>query len=794
MRYLIGLMRSLCLVVASRWGVYVLMILGLSMAYATALTITLYVRDEFTYDRFLNDTERLYLLSSRYGPVGQPLITSDVAPAGMARWIGRERGDIEAVSRLVPVEWPLSSDRRSVKERFYWADENIFDLLKLPVLKGDLNGALSKPGTIVMTERMARAYFGHADVVGSYLFSKGGMPFEVKAILQDFPSNTHLDREIFVSGKADYTMLSVLDGNPKYLWPTSYTYIRLRPATSVATVERHLLALSHAHWQGPNNIPVGFRLIRLTDLHFQPQGDGQMKPRGHLNSVYTMMVVALAVLLLSGINCAGLILAESHERGREMALYASLGATRWRQMSYILREALTVNLISAGIGLALLERLLPLINTELGIRLELWKSPVLELGAIGTVALLMGAMCGAYPAARITRFVLGGTQDKRGGLSSDRWRGWVTAQLVLVITLLIITHTMARQWDYATRDALNFNGDDVVMIRLIDDNDINRDFSTQIRYIEGVDAVAESFGIPTTTFVRPGWIRKSDGGLVSFMRNSVHPDFFRVYQVPILVGENLKGTFRDPENPRDILINEAAVRALGYGSPQQALGQTIEYETDRTRFRSRIIGIVPDLRFSTVYEPSHPMIFDSFSKYFTQVNVRLTEDNQNRTLARIDALWADVAAGSVPIERISYREYQQIQYHDMQQQVRTFGLVSMVAMLLSILGLSGLSIFLTRHQLREVAIRRALGARFRDIFLMRLYPFVVPLILANLIAAGLAWVILELWLGSFVAHVPLSAISFLVSGIMASGIALATLSVHAAMTIRRLPMRMLRYE
>lgn len=793
MRGFIVLIRSFCLVVASRWGVYVLMILGLCMAYATAMTISLYVRDEFTYDRFLNDTERLYLLSGRYGPVGQPLITSDVAPAGMARWIGHERGDIEAVSRLVPVEWPLSSDRRSVKERFYWADENIFDLLKLPVLKGDLNRALSKPGTIVMTERMARAYFGHADVVGSYLFSKGGMPLEVKAILQDFPSNTHLDREIFVSGKADYTMLSVLDGNPKYLWPTSYTYIRLRPATSVTMVERNLLELSRTHWQGPNNIPVGFRLIPLTDLHFQPQGDGQMKPRGHLNSVYTMMVVAVAVLLLAGINCAGLILAEAHERGREMALYASLGATRWRQMSYILREALVVNLMSAGMGLALVERVLPLINAELGIRLALWKSPVLELGGIAAAALFMGAMCGAYPAARITRFVISGAQDKSGGLSSDRWRGWVTAQLVLVITLLIITHTMARQWDYATRDALNFNGDDVVMVRF-DEKEISRAFSTQIRYLEGVDVVAESFGIPTTTFVRPGWIRKPDGSLVSFMRNSVHPDFFSVYQVPILAGENLRGTFRDPENPRDILINEAAVRALGYDSLQQALGQTIEYETDRTRFRSRIIGVVPNLRFSTVYEPSHPMIFDNFSKYFTQVNVRLTPENQSRTLARIDALWAEVAGGSVPVERIFYQEYQQEQYHDMNQQVRTFGLVSAVAMLLSILGLSGLSIFLTRHQMREVAIRRALGARFREIFLLRLYPFILPLILANLIAGGLAWVILEIWLESFAARVDLSAASFLISGVLASGIALATLSAHVALTIRRAPMRILRQE
>jgi|GEM_PF-3981806 len=793
MRDMITLIRSLCLVVASRWGVYVLMILGLSMAYATALSITLYVRDEFTYDRFLGNTERLYLVSARYGPEGQPLISSDVTPGGIARWVRDETdGDIEAIARLVPVEWPLRSDHRSVKERFYWADEAIFDLLQLPVRSGDLHSALSKPGSVVMTERMARLYFGHTDVTGARMFSKGGLSLEVTAVLQDFPANTHLEREIFISGNAEYAMLSILDHNPDYLWPIAYSYVRLRPGVSADVAARHLSDLSRSRWQGPNNLPVGFRLIPVTDLHFQPQSDGQMKPRGHLNSVRTLMAVAVAVLVLAGINCTGLILAESHERGREMALYASLGATRWRQMTYILREALTVNLLSAGIGLAALERLLPLINAGLGIRLTLWQAPLLVLGVTAAAALVMGVLCGLYPAARITRQAAEGRRS--GTASPQRWRGWVTAQLVLVIGLLIVTHSMARQWHYATREAPQFNGDDVLMVRLIDEAGVNRRFEAQVRTVEGVEAVAESFGVPTTAFVRPGWIRKADGHLVSFLRNSVHPDFFRVFQVPVLAGQNLSGTFLEPENPRDILINLAAVRALGYDSPQAALGQSIDYETDRTRFRSRIIGVVPDIRFATVYEPAQPMVFDNFSKYFTQVNIRLTPENRNRTLGRIDALWASAAEGRMPVERIFYREYQQNQYHDLQQQVRTFALVSAVAMCLSILGLSGLSIFLTRHQRREVAIRRALGARFREIFLLRLRPFVVPLIVANLMAWGLAWGVLKVWLEAFDAHVPVSGLSFALASLVATGIALLTLAIHAALTIRRTPMRVLRHE
>lgn len=788
---------NLLRLIASRWGVYLLMGLGLAMGFAAATVVALYVHDEMTYDRFIPDGEQVFLVSANYGPQGKPLVASDVTPAGVARWLKADAAAIDQVARLNPVEWPMRSPRRYVKERFYWADPNFFDVVKLPVLYGDLKTALRAPGSVVLTERMARAYFGRADAIGQPLATKDGAPLHVTAVLRDFPGNTHLDREIFVSGRTDYAMLMIFDRNPEFLWPSCYTYATLKPGVASKGVGDTLFNLSRYHWQGPNNLPEGFEFVRLVDLHLQPQADGQMKPRGHLNIILTLCVVAVAILALAAINVSGLVLAETNERGYDMAIRTALGARRQDLITHVLAETVSVSLIGALISVAVVERLLPGLNGALDLDLRLWDHPVVLVASLAASALILGVWSGLYPALVVsapyaTRAFMAG----RSGafLSSDRWMGWVIAQLALVIVLLISSHTMYRQWAYATGDALNFRGQDVLMVRYSDNAAANAAFSRNVRSIAGVISAAESFGVPTTDFVRPGWVNRPDGTLVALTRNSVHPDYFKVFDIPLLAGRNLSGTFLTPETPAEVLINEATVTALGYASPHEALGREIVYDTDRTTMRSRIVGVVPDVRFATVYEPVGPMIFDNFSKYFTQINLRIDGGKAGAALKAIDELWRRDTAGAVPVERRFFDDYLLGQYHDLHQQLRVFNLMSAVAITLSVLGLTGLSVFLTRHQVREMAIRRALGATFTDIFLQRVTPFLRPLAIANLIAWPLAWLVLDVWLKAFAAHVQMSWVSFIGAGAITVVVALATIAFHSAATAGKVPIQILRQE
>ncbi len=769
--------------VAARWAVYLLMVAGLALAYCAVVIIGLYVRDELTYDQSIPGADQVYLVAPKYGPPGRPLIDSDRSPAGLGRWIRTDLPEAAAVARLDTQEWRVTSVRRSVKERFYWADPNIFAVLKLGVLRGDAATALNAPDSLVMTRRMAIAYFGRDDVVGRTLLVNGLHTFRVTAVLKDLPPNIHLDREIFASGTNPYGKLWAYDHDWGLLWPNAYTYVAFRPGTDVAAIPAKLQAISQAHWQGPNNLPDGFALILLSRLHFQPHGDGELKPRGHLDFVVALTGVAAAILALAGINFSGLILAERNERTAEMALHSALGARRIDLVGLVLREALIVNAVSAWLGLVAAEHLLPSLNAKLDLQLSLWRDPAGVFAATVLAVAVMALAGGLVPALIVSATGRARKTARRtDAVASMRWRGWVIAQLTLVIVLLIASHTMSRQWHFATKDALGFDAGNVVMVRLNDVAEVSVAFDRDIRSVPGVEAAAASWGAPTNDFVRPAWVTVPGRPLIALTRNSVHPDFFKVYGIRLLAGRNLHGTFVVPETPPEILVNLAAVRALGFGSPQAAIGQTLDYGTDRTRMRSVIVGVVPDVRVSTVYQPIQPMIFDNFAKYFTQINIRVAPGRTAATLARIDALWNRDAAGTVPVERRFFDDYLLQQYRYLHQQMLAFYIVSGVAITLSVLGLTGLSIFLARNQLREMAIRKALGATFRDLFVERMTPFIAPLLLTNLLAWPIAWLCLQAWLGSFADHIAPSLSSFVGAGLLAVGFSWATIAVHAATT------------
>lgn len=779
--------------VARRWGVYALMMAGTGLALTLTLIVGLFIHSELSFDRFIRGSDRVYLVSALYGLENKPLVGSDITPAGVARWMRADMAEARQVTRLSPVEWPLSTPRRIARERFFWADPNLFEVLDLPAVAGDLKTALRAPDSIVMTQRMARAYFGEQDPLGRSLTTRDNRRLRVTAILRDFPANTHLDRELFVSGGYPYSVLSLHDANPTYLWSICYTYVKLRSDVRPEAVARQLTRLTHQNWQGPNNIPVSYELIALKDLHLHERGDLQMKARGHVDTLLALALVAVVILLIACANYAGLVLAETDERGAEMALLSALGAGRAHLLATVLRESLIVHLLSLLLALALTERLLPHLNHSLNLDLRLWSAPPGLMGLMLLLTVALALLSALLPAIIVTA----PSPVRRARMRTrppQRWQGWVIAQFTLVISLLIAAQVVSRQWDYALDSAPGFDGQHVAIVDLSDNPWINRAFLNEIRQLKGVDSVAQAFGAPTSNFVRPALVRGKDGRLLSFTRTSVSPEFLGVYGIPLRAGRNLDHTFSEVVAPKDILINETAVRALGFASPREALGQVLGYETDRTHMQSRIIGVVPDIRFSTVHYATPPMMIDGFDRFFTHFSIRVKPGNEAETLRQIDQIWLRHTGGTEPIERQGFRDYLRSQYHDLHQQVAVSRLVAGVAILLSALGLMGLCVFLTRHQSRELAIRKALGAHFGDLLLYRIRPFLLPLLIANIAAWPLAGLVLQQWLETFAAHVTLTPLPFVLASLATSASALGAILLHAVWSNRRVRTALLRQD
>ncbi len=768
-------LRHVCASLTRYWGLSLLNITGLAIAFAATVIIAAYVRDELSYDRFLPDAGRTFLLTVDYGAPGKPLVSSDKSPAGMAHWL-QANPVIEGVARLHDAESPILSDHHEALEHYYFADKNIFSVLRLKAIHGDLTTALSGFSNVVITRNKALRYFGRDDVVGQTLVMDD-VELTVTAVLADYPPNANLEREIFVSNRGGYSMLTTLDANPDWLWDSSYTYVRLKPGASLGP--NALESLARRNWKGEFNRPTAWELVALPDLHFRPQADSQMKPRGHLDSVSGMAFMACLILTLATANVAGLMSAQIRERSAEMAVRRALGAQRHHLLFQVMAEAAATNLVALIAGLALAERLLPYINAQLDLRLALWSSPVF-LAVVAAVVVMVGTTGTLYAAMKLSvvsrqELPAGQANETRAYLGR---MGWITVQFVLLVILLVSAHTVQRQWQFAMGGALNFNADRVVMITVDAEKGQDPAFKSHLLAMPGVEGATYSRFVPIYRNIRPGWFSTPSGQVLQFTRESVDADFFRLFGVRILAGRGLSQVYASDTPPKDVVINETAATAFGYKSPQDAIGRSITYTADAKQVTSSIVGVVSDMRTATVREPLAPMMFDSQSKYFTVLSVRVAPAGQEQTLAAIDQQWRRDFPQAGPIERRFFSTYLLGQYRDMLQQWRVFGLLSAVGICLNVLGLSGLSIYLARVRLREMAIRNALGARLADIFKLRIQPFIKPLIIANLAAAILSWLLMSWWLSSFKAHVDLSPLSFAGAIGLTVLITLLTLTTH----------------
>ena len=763
------------------WGLSLLNAAGLAIGFAAAIIIALYIRDELSFDRFVPGADKVLMVTSVYSAPDSPVVSNDKSPAGVAAWLRGNAPAVEAAARLVPGEWPMRSPRFQAVEPYYWADPNLFDLLRLKAVAGDLKAALAKPFTAVVTQKVAQRYFGRDDVVGQTLFINGDSPVTITAVLADLPANNSLGREIFLSGPSNYGMLAVLDRNPGWQWASSYTFVRLRPGTRLdGHTVQHIVA---QHWANTFNLPTGFRLSPLSDLHFQPEADSQIAPRGHRDTVIAMAGVAGLILVLAAVNFAGLMSAQIDERRAEMSIRRSLGAQRHHLFFQLFMETTVISALSVVAGLALVERVLPLVNPVLGLQLSLWTSPPFAAGC-AAVAALTGIAGGIYPSLVLSS-VPASPAREAGETSRGAYLGrvgWIAVQFSLLITILVAAQTVYRQWLFVTGPALNFDAARVIQIDVFANSGLEDSFRQHILTLSGVEDAAYSRFVPEERDTRPGWAMSPSGRRIQFNRETVDTHFFHMFGVRLLAGRNFSGVYNANHAPDEIILSRATARALGYRTPAAAVGRVLDYEGDHTHLRATIIGVVDDMRLDTAREPLRPTIFDNQAYFFTRLNVKLRPGSEDSTLAAIDETWKHDYPKVNPITRRFYADYLGGLYHDMIQQWWAFGLLSVVGACISTLGLIGLSVYLARTRAREIAIRNALGARLWDIFLLRIEPFVKPLLIANAVAGVTAWALMSWWLRSFSAHVGLDPLSFAGAGALTVLIAIVTLLVHAAST------------
>ena len=805
---------------------------GLAVGFAAAILIGLFVRDEFSYDRWIPGHEQVYRVSQILIPPGggRPQ-SADPTRADIAGLLKLEAPQIQSIARIAP-DQPIfrRGDVTAVERDVFWADPATFSVLPLPVIAGDLKTALQRPDGIVLTRRLARKYFGRDAPIGGTLelnpawgpgpsasdtaLFNSPHPMRVMAVLEDLPSNTHLKAEAFASGRAAFSKLSMLDRGPSNPFgQAAYTYMRLRPGASGEAVRAALPGLVARHVPlGPLQ-GSGFALVltAIADIHLGPGSNLAMKPVGQKAVIATIAVVGLLIVLTAVINFLTLMTSRAARRAVEVGVRKAVGARRRDLIVQFLGEALIQVAVSMLLAVALTELLLPTLNAFLHRTIQFD-----YLGAPGVSAAIVGAtlgialLAGLYPATVLSSYrpalALKGEAQTSG--SGQLRQGLVVIQFAILIGLIIASATLYRQTAFALNQALRFQGERVLWIKAPCTTLLHE----RVLSVPGVHAAACSGGPSLSADEGAPTVGSGrDGRTVQLQMAPVGFGLFEFYGVRPLAGRlfapryGTDGLLLQPTttgNP-SVILNESAVRALGFASPRRAIEASVDWSrlvmspmnppTLLPKLPSRIVGVVPDFSLGSVRTPIQPLLYYVDPSLLFTLSAKIDGRNMPQSLRGLDRLW--VAMGNTrPMQRQFLDQATRDLYDDVITQGDVIAACAGLAIFIACLGMFALAAFTTERRTKEIGVRKAMGASTFDVVRLLLWQFTLPVLWATLIAWPAAWWAMNTWLHGFAYRVDLPPWLFLTATAAAVAIAWATVSTHAFLVARAKPVLALRYE
>ena len=821
--YLLAAWRS-----ARRDSFYALLnVLGLGLGFAAAILIGLFVRDELSYDRFLPGYQDVYRAQLTYTESGGRAQTMPVMPERVAGELKLDFPEVVAATRMVGQSMALRHGDVEAIEDVQVADPNIFSVLGFPLISGDPATALAEPDTIVLTRRLAEKYFGTIDCVGETLDLNRTHPVRVTAIAEDPPSDTNEPFTALLSGKSSYSRLATQDLQPREpkgeLRNSTATFLRLKPGTAPEALAGRFPAWVFAHYpNATGERPLFVLFLRpIADLHLYPANPDTREPNDAADTLYAVAATGLLILMLAAVNFVNLVTARATRRALEVGVRKAMGGMRRQLMLQFMGESVAYALAGLLLGMALAELCVPTLNAFLdrSIVFDYWRHPLLALAPIVT-AVLLGLVAGLYPAAVLSSFPPAMVLKARSGGSVGGGRlrlALVVFQFTVTIGLVIATTVIYRQNLFATSQALRFDKDLILTIDLTGlpwhdtaDGIGEREagpveaLHNQLAAIPGVKAVAASFVVPQSTdnismdFNRPGQGGKQ---AVSLRQISVDYGFFDVYGLRIVAGRDFARDRAEDRTASDdrarmssAVINETATRDLGFSSPEAALGQEIVSDDPGfPELHNRIIGVVPDFPINSIRQPVPPTAFTVDSGLYKVFSLKLSGRDLPETLQAIDTTWRDFVADR-PINRSFVDERIDLLYRDITRSGRLFASFAGFAAAIGCLGLVGLSAYTAERRTKEIGIRKALGASTFEVTRLLIWQFVKPVLVANAIAWPVAWWFMRRWLDGFAYRIELEPTPFLIAGLGALAIAVATTAFHAVQVARSRPVLALRYE
>jgi putative ABC transport system permease protein len=797
-------------------------IIGLSVAMACAILILLFVRDQLSYDNWIPGTENLYQLEVTWHLPGGQTLSTVLSPFPVANAMKSEISGVTAVTHLVPEQMTVTAGDRQFPETVTVVDPNFLRVIKLPLLEGDAGQVLAEPDSIVLSQSMAREYFGNSDPMGKLIRVSGASygckpsaetcfsvihTLKVSGVLRDLPHNTSLIADFLMPNTSQADEISSVE--KQGAWMSTYddfSYIRLMPGADPARVLRELKPiLDRSVNTGPINMTGSalehYSLTPFQDSHLVGGKLGGMRPAGSRTTVYGFAVIALLIVLVACCNFMNLATARATLRAREIALRKVVGAKRIEIAVQFLVEAIFATLVALAVALSLVEILLPWYDSFLSEPVGahyLSHGPL--IGGIVLGAVLIGLVSGTYPAMVLSGFRPASTLKASGSGSSGSGRlrsVLVVGQFVISISLGIAAIVIFQQIHFARRLNLGFDRNDMLVITST--NNLAPGARERLARLldtgPGIVGTTLSDAVPFNT----GWTSNAPVRVegeaarvtVHFVASS--PDFPSLFGMRLLAGRLLspdrgQDVAAAGTSGKNVLIDAEAARRFGF-SPKEALGKTLFLGDQKLT----VVGVLNDAMKESLRNPVWPAIFGVNPPDYRFVTVKLRPDRMPEALSFIDRTWHSVAP-QLALQRYFISEAFEGLLTSDQRQGTMFVVFVTLAILIACLGLFGLVVFTADRRSKEVGIRKISGARTADIVSLMLWRISVPVLVANVIAWPVAYYYLHRWLEGFAYRIPLNPLYFLAASAAALLIAWATVYANTLRLARANPIHVLRYE
>ena len=771
-------------------------ITGLAFGIACCLLISRYVMFELSYDKYHIDKERIFRVHQEFrDPNGINPTSLSGAPLGPT--LKENFPQVENYARMIEIARGLvkQGNISYYEDKRFYVDNDLFRILSIPFLQGDPKTALLRPGTIVITESLAKKYFGSENPYGQTI-TVGKKNYEITGITVDPPGNTHFHFNLLMSLKT----LEVGSNYPFQYWfyTNFHTYIKLAPNTEATAFAEQIDPVLHEYYK--NELGVGetvqFKLHPVPDIHLYSHLQDELEPAGNPTAIAIFALLSIFILLIACINFMNLATAKSAVRGKEVGIRKVAGAARRQLIIQFLSEAFMMSLLSIFVSLVIIMASLPLFNSIAGTGFTVndFLNPIFAFALIA-ILVLVTFTAGGYPAFMLSSFqpiTALKSKFRNAGEGSVMRKVLVVSQYTISILMIISTLIIYAQLNFMQNKNLGFDKEQKLILP-VREKIADRYELIKNEFLRDPSFVSASFastvpGRDITRVLTTSIADQPDKPGINMNYYFIDPDFLTQYGIQVVAGRAFQKELSS-DQANSYLINETAAKALGWKSPEEAIGKKIvSIDSAET-----VIGVVKDFNYQGLQNAIQPMVLEWRPAYFRQLTLSLKTENIPRALVYVENKWKELFPG-IPYEYFFLDEDFQRLYQAEENFGKLISTFTFLALMIASLGLFGLASFMTEQRTKEIGVRKVLGASITGIVVLLSREFIKWVFLANLIAWPLAYYFMNNWLQNFAYRITISWWMFFVAGILALVMALITVSYQSIKAAIANPVDSLRYE